>query len=176
MIVGEEAPDDGDVSIPTKLTIGYFRQDVEEMSGRSVLDEAIAGSGRVGDLHHELEALQHAMADPARAGDMDTHPRAVRPGPGGVRAPRRLRAREPGARGPARPRVRRRADRRRRRRAVGRMEDAGGDGARAARPARRAADGRADQPSRHRIDHLARGVPEVAARRAADDVARHATS
>ena len=34
------------------------------MSGRSVLDEAIAGSGRVGDLHHELESLQHAMADP----------------------------------------------------------------------------------------------------------------
>ena len=42
------------------------------MSGRSVLDEAIAGSGRVGDLHHELEALQHAMSDPARADDMDT--------------------------------------------------------------------------------------------------------
>ncbi len=72
MIVGEEAPDEGDVSVPKKLTIGYFRQDVEEMSGRSVLDEAIAGSGRAGDLHHELEELQHAMGDPARAGDMDT--------------------------------------------------------------------------------------------------------
>jgi ATPase subunit of ABC transporter with duplicated ATPase domains len=71
MITGEEAPDDGDVTVPKKLTIGYFRQDVEEMSGRSVLDEAIAGSGRVGDLHHELEGLQHAMADPGRAGDMD---------------------------------------------------------------------------------------------------------
>ena len=71
MIMGEEAPDEGDVSVPKKLTIGYFRQDVEEMSGRSVLDEAIAGSGRAGDLHHELEELQHAMADPARAGDMD---------------------------------------------------------------------------------------------------------
>jgi ATPase subunit of ABC transporter with duplicated ATPase domains len=71
MIVGEEAPDEGDVSVPRKLTIGYFRQDVEEMSGRSVLDEAIAGSGRVGDLHHELEALNQAMADPARAGDME---------------------------------------------------------------------------------------------------------
>ena len=71
MIVGEEAPDEGDVSVPKKLTIGYFRQDVEEMSGRSVLDEAIAGSGRLGDLHHELEELQHAMADPDRAGDMD---------------------------------------------------------------------------------------------------------
>jgi ATPase subunit of ABC transporter with duplicated ATPase domains len=71
MIVGEEAPDEGDVSIPRKLTVGYFRQDVEEMSGRSVLDEAIAGSGRVGDLHHDLEELNHAMADPDRAGDMD---------------------------------------------------------------------------------------------------------
>src|SRR5918996_2785490 len=71
MIVGEEAPDEGDVSVPKKLTIGYFRQDVEEMTGRSVLDEAIAGSGRLGDLHHELEDLQHAMSDSARAGDMD---------------------------------------------------------------------------------------------------------
>ena len=71
MIVGEESPDEGDVSVPRKLTIGYFRQDVEEMKGRSVLDEAIAGSGRVGDLHHELEALQHAMEDPAQAGHMD---------------------------------------------------------------------------------------------------------
>ena len=71
MIVGEEAPDEGEVSVPRKLTIGYFRQDVEEMAGRSVLDEAIAGSGRLGDLHHELEGLQHAMADSARAGEMD---------------------------------------------------------------------------------------------------------
>src|SRR5687767_9806164 len=71
MIVGEESPDDGEVSVPRKASIGYFRQDVEEMSGRSVLDEAIAGSGRVGDLHHELESLQHAMADPEQAGDMD---------------------------------------------------------------------------------------------------------
>ena len=71
MIVGEEAPDEGEVAVPKRLTIGYFRQDVEEMSGRSVLDEAIAGSGRLGDLHHELEALQHAMSDPAQAGDFD---------------------------------------------------------------------------------------------------------
>jgi ATPase subunit of ABC transporter with duplicated ATPase domains len=71
MIVGEEAPDEGDVSVPKKLTIGYFRQDVDEMAGRSVLDEAIAGSGRVGDLHHELEELNQAMADPARADAMD---------------------------------------------------------------------------------------------------------
>src|SRR5215203_1164137 len=71
MIVGEEDPDEGDVSVPRRLTIGYFRQDVEEMAGRSVLDEAIAGSGRVGDLHHELEHLQKALEDPEQSGDMD---------------------------------------------------------------------------------------------------------
>jgi ATPase subunit of ABC transporter with duplicated ATPase domains len=71
MIMGEETPDDGEVSVPRKTTIGYFRQDVGEMSGRPVLDEAIAGSGRVGDLHHELTELQHAMEDPARMDEMD---------------------------------------------------------------------------------------------------------
>lgn len=71
MIVGEEVPDDGDVSVPKRLTIGYFRQDVEEMHGRSVLEEAIAGSGRAGALHHELEELNRAMQDPARADEMD---------------------------------------------------------------------------------------------------------
>src|SRR6476660_9006105 len=71
MVVGEEVPDDGEVTVPRRLTIGYFRQDVEEMSGRSVLDEAIAGSGRVGDLHHELEDLHRGMEDPGRADEMD---------------------------------------------------------------------------------------------------------
>jgi ATPase subunit of ABC transporter with duplicated ATPase domains len=71
MIVGEEEADDGVVTVPKRLHIGYFRQDVEEMKGRSVLDEAIAGSGRAGDLHHELEDLQRAMEDPGRADEMD---------------------------------------------------------------------------------------------------------
>jgi ATPase subunit of ABC transporter with duplicated ATPase domains len=72
LITGEEVADEGDVTIPKKLTVGYFRQDVEEMAGRSVLDEAILGSGRVGDLHHELEQLNQAMSDPDRAGELDT--------------------------------------------------------------------------------------------------------
>src|ERR1043165_9008959 len=62
MITGEEEPDDGVVAIPKKLAVGHFRQEVDEMSGRPVLDEAIAGSGRLGDLHHELIELEHAMA------------------------------------------------------------------------------------------------------------------
>ncbi|HEX6850349.1 MAG TPA: ABC-F family ATP-binding cassette domain-containing protein [Candidatus Polarisedimenticolaceae bacterium] len=72
MIAGEEEPDAGEVSIPKRLTIGYFRQDVEAMGGRSVLDEAIAGSGRLGDLHHELADLEKAMTDPGRADEMES--------------------------------------------------------------------------------------------------------
>jgi ATPase subunit of ABC transporter with duplicated ATPase domains len=63
MIVGEESPDDGVVSVPKKLTIGIFRQEVNEMGGRPVLDEAIAGSGRLGDLHHELIELEQNLHD-----------------------------------------------------------------------------------------------------------------
>jgi len=64
MIVGEEAPDGGEVSVPKRTTIGYFRQDIETMGGRPVLDEAIAWSGRLGDLHHALIDLEKAMHTP----------------------------------------------------------------------------------------------------------------
>ncbi len=71
MIMGEESPDEGSVTLPKKLTLGYFRQEVDEMAGRPVLDEAIAGSGRLGDLHHELLDLEHAMADPERGDELE---------------------------------------------------------------------------------------------------------
>ena len=67
MIMDEEHADDGTVSLPKKLSLGYFRQEVDEMKGRPVLDEAIAGSGRLGDLHHELMDLEKAMSDPDTA-------------------------------------------------------------------------------------------------------------
>ena len=112
MIIGEEVPDEGDVSVPKKMTVGYFRQDVEEMAGRSVLDEAILGSGRVGDLHHELEQLQNAMSDPDQADDLDRILSRFGEVQEEYRPPRRLRARSAGARGAARPRLRRRTHRR----------------------------------------------------------------
>ena len=71
LITGEETPEEGEISVPKKTTVGYFRQDIEEMAGRPVIDEVIAGSGRLGVLHHELEQLQQAMADPGQADDLD---------------------------------------------------------------------------------------------------------
>ena len=71
LITREEEPDAGTVSVPKRTTIGYFRQDIAEMSGRSVLDETIAGCGELGELHHELEDLQLAMSDPDQADNME---------------------------------------------------------------------------------------------------------
>ncbi len=71
MIVGEEAPDDGEVQVPRRLSIGYFRQDAGDPSERVVLEEAIAGSGRLGELHHELTVLEGQLSDPAHADEMD---------------------------------------------------------------------------------------------------------
>ncbi|MBU8872099.1 MAG: ATP-binding cassette domain-containing protein, partial [Gemmatimonadales bacterium] len=76
LIVGEEGPDEGTISVPKRTTIGYFRQDISEMAGRSVLDETIAGSGNLGELHHELQELElgmaEAAADPDRADEMES--------------------------------------------------------------------------------------------------------
>ena len=50
LIVGEEQPDDGNVEKPRKLTVGYFKQDVGELKGRSILAETCAGAGEVAEL------------------------------------------------------------------------------------------------------------------------------
>ncbi len=71
LMVGEEEPDAGEVSVPKRLRIGYFRQDAGDSSELSVLEVAMAGAGRVGELHHELAGLEAAMSDPDRLGEMD---------------------------------------------------------------------------------------------------------
>ena len=95
MIVGEEVPDEGDVSVPKKLTdrllppgrrgdvgpLGARRGDRRQRPRRRPASRARAAPARDGAI-------------PARADEMDTHPRALRRSAGGIRAPRRLRARE----------------------------------------------------------------------------------
>ena len=71
MIVGDEQPDSGQVAVDRGVTVGHFSQDVGEMSGRTVLEETMAGAGEVSEAAHELHALEHALGDPARADEMD---------------------------------------------------------------------------------------------------------
>ncbi|MBX9740713.1 MAG: ATP-binding cassette domain-containing protein [Beijerinckiaceae bacterium] len=71
MITGQEEPDEGQVGVDRGVTIGYFSQDVGEMSGHSAVAEVMNGAGPVSEVAAELKELEAAMADPDRADDMD---------------------------------------------------------------------------------------------------------
>ncbi|WP_315703580.1 MULTISPECIES: ABC-F family ATP-binding cassette domain-containing protein [unclassified Bradyrhizobium] len=71
MIAGQEHPDEGQVAVDRGISIGYFSQDVGEMSGRSAVAEVMDGVGPVSAVASELKQLEAAMADPDRAADMD---------------------------------------------------------------------------------------------------------
>ncbi|MBV5264311.1 ABC-F family ATP-binding cassette domain-containing protein [Pinisolibacter aquiterrae] len=64
MITGRDEPDEGQVSIDRGITIGYFDQNVGEMSGHSAVAEVMNGAGPVSEVAAELHALETAMADP----------------------------------------------------------------------------------------------------------------
>ncbi|MGA7972632.1 MAG: ATP-binding cassette domain-containing protein, partial [Pseudolabrys sp.] len=77
MITGQEAPDEGQVAVDRGVSIGYFSQDVGEMSGRSAVAEVMDGVGPVSAVSAELKELEAAMsnpdlADPERADEMET--------------------------------------------------------------------------------------------------------
>jgi ATPase subunit of ABC transporter with duplicated ATPase domains len=164
MLAGEEQPDEGGVSIPKRTTIGYFRQDVETMGGNSTLDEAIAGSGRVGELHHLLTDLERDMGDPDKVDQMDKilarfgNVQEEYQQSGGYELEARAREVLHGLGFDD-----------------GMIDDdvarlSGCQGA--AGQVRRVAHGRADEPPGHRVDPVARRVPQEQHRHARDDLPR----
>ena len=71
MVMKEEEPDEGQVSVDRGVTLGYFSQDVGEMKGQSVVAETMDGAGPVSKVSRELRELEEALADPARADEME---------------------------------------------------------------------------------------------------------
>ena len=71
LITREEQPDEGQVSIDRGVVIGHFSQDVGERSGRSAVAETMDGAGPVSAVAAELHELEHALADPARADELE---------------------------------------------------------------------------------------------------------
>ena len=71
MIAGSEQPDDGRVLVDGGKTIGYFSQDVGEMSGQSAVSAVMDGAGPLSSLAAEMAALEAAMVDPEQADTMD---------------------------------------------------------------------------------------------------------
>lgn len=72
LIAGQEPPDEGQVMVERGTTIGYFSQDVGEMSGRSAVAETMDGAGPVSEVAAELRSLEAKMGDPDHADELDT--------------------------------------------------------------------------------------------------------
>ncbi|MBT9583988.1 ABC-F family ATP-binding cassette domain-containing protein [bacterium] len=62
ILVGLDGVDEGQVSMPAKTVVGYFSQDVAEMSGRTVLQEVLDGAGKVAQLAQTIADMEDRLS------------------------------------------------------------------------------------------------------------------
>jgi ATP-binding cassette subfamily F protein 3 len=62
--VGEEGIDEGRISKPDKVKVGYFSQNIEEMQGRSAIEEVISAVGNIPALQARLQELELQLCEP----------------------------------------------------------------------------------------------------------------
>jgi len=72
LITGEEALDNGDITCNKKTVIGYFSQDVGDMTGRSALEEVVAASEATVALSERLKKMEARMCEPLDDDEMAT--------------------------------------------------------------------------------------------------------
>lgn len=65
IIMGTEAPEIGQVSVPKSTLVTYFRQDIEDMSGKTVLNEVMSANEVLQDMGERLKAFEKKLEDSA---------------------------------------------------------------------------------------------------------------
>jgi ATP-binding cassette, subfamily F, member 3 len=65
IITGDEGYDQGSVSKPDRVTVGYFSQNIEDMRGRSALEEVKAAHAELPALQQEMKVLEKKLEDSA---------------------------------------------------------------------------------------------------------------
>ena len=64
LIAGEQEPDSGRIVKVGKPKIGYFSQHIEDMRGRTALQEVISAVGDGEAIPHRLKDIEAVLADP----------------------------------------------------------------------------------------------------------------
>ncbi|ASD64180.1 ABC-F family ATP-binding cassette domain-containing protein [Bdellovibrio bacteriovorus] len=64
IIMGEEGIDGGTISKSDRTVIGYFSQNIEEMKGKSALEEVKSAVGNIGDMQARMQECEAKLADP----------------------------------------------------------------------------------------------------------------
>ena len=62
LIMGEENPDQGQITRPDKLRVAYFAQDIEDMRGKTVLNEVLSSVGPLEKVKKELLELESKLS------------------------------------------------------------------------------------------------------------------
>ena len=64
IITGEEGVDGGTVSKSDRTVIGYFSQNIEEMKGRSALEEVKSAVGNISEMQARMQEYEAKLSDP----------------------------------------------------------------------------------------------------------------
>ncbi len=64
LIMGEEGFDSGNISKSDRTVIGYFSQDIEDMRGRSALEEVKSAVGNIGQVQMRLREIEAHLSEP----------------------------------------------------------------------------------------------------------------
>lgn len=70
LIMGEERPDSGQISKPERTVVGYFSQNIEEMSGRTVIEEVKSAAGKLPEIQKRLLVLEAKLSEPMDEDEM----------------------------------------------------------------------------------------------------------
>ncbi|MFS4460464.1 ABC-F family ATP-binding cassette domain-containing protein [Bdellovibrio sp. HCB2-146] len=64
IITGEEGIDGGTISKSDRTVVGYFSQNIEEMKGRSAIDEVKSAVGNITEMQEKMAECEAKLADP----------------------------------------------------------------------------------------------------------------
>jgi ATP-binding cassette subfamily F protein 3 len=64
ILMKEEGFDGGSITIPDKLRVAYFSQNIGEMKGRTVIEEVMSGNARAFELQKEIKIIESKLEDP----------------------------------------------------------------------------------------------------------------
>lgn len=70
ILTGNSQVDGGELIKPGKIKIGYFNQDVGEMSGQSLLEEVMSGVAEITDLSKKIKTMEEQFSVPMSDDDM----------------------------------------------------------------------------------------------------------
>jgi len=63
MVAGDQQPDGGEIRLLKDATVGYLKQETDDLRGKRLLDEVVSAGHHVANIGHRLAVLETEMAE-----------------------------------------------------------------------------------------------------------------